>query len=218
MNPYERTSEAMKRQSEGPKRFAKSALPIATTVATASFAPVLSRAAPFLSQYIPEAQAIKGLSRVSPQFGKFVQNALDSGYDFKQVKEFIGQQINDSKKTNEEPAKENRNIIEQYSPELFQFINEQVKGRGLDPLQAGAIAQNEPKFSQIIKKISEDHKSPWSNILQSVFGNNQAKGQAQPNPNNAQPAQQQSGGLDPELAQLLQQATGAIQKYKGLSG
>lgn len=218
MNPYERTSQAIKKQSEGPKGFGKAALGAASAAGAASFAPILARAAPFLSKYIPEEQAIKGLSKISPQFGKFIAGALGAGYNFNETKDFIGEQINDSKETSSEPAKESRNIIEQYSPELFSFINEQVNGRGLDPLQAGAIAQNEPKFSQIIKKISEDHKSPWSNILQSVFGNNQAQGQTQPNTNNAQPAQQQSGGLDPELAQLLQQGNGAIQKYKGLSG
>src|ERR1700679_1957932 len=97
MNPYENTAREIKRQSEGPQRFAKKALTVGATAAGAlSFAPLLARAAPFLSQYIPEDLALKGLSKVSPKLGKFVGDAMNSGYDFKEVKDFLGKQIEES--------------------------------------------------------------------------------------------------------------------------
>lgn len=201
MNPYVKTAEEMKRQSEGPKRFAKSAIGIGTAaLGASSFTPILSRVAPFLSQYIPEDLAIKGLSKISPKFGSFIDTALNNGYDFSEIKKFIGDQIDDSKK-----PQENRSIIEQYSPELFNFIKEQV-GKGRNALEAGAIAQNNDKFKSVIKKLESDHKTNWSNILQSVFGGGQS---AQPEEQQSPQGQQQAqGGIDPNLqaiGQKLQQ-------------
>lgn len=165
MNPYEKTSDEMKRQSEGPKKFAKGALGIGSSIAAASFIPILSRAAPLLSQYIPENLAIKGLSKISPKFGKFIQNAMDEGYDFKEVKDFIGQQINQSN----EPNKDNSNIIEREAPELHQFISEEIK-KGRKPLEAGALAYNNKKFTQAINKLKNSHKSNWADIIEMVYG------------------------------------------------
>ncbi len=97
------------------------------------------------------------------------------------------------------PPKENRNIIEQYSPELHQFIDQEVKN-GRDLLQAGALAQNDKRFSKIIDKLSKDHKTPWSNILQAVYGGaQQSQPQVQP-----QQSQQQSGQGQQALASILE--------------
>jgi hypothetical protein len=190
MNPYEKTAQEMKRQAQGPKRFAQTALSIGSTLGVASFAPVLAKAAPFLSQYIPENLAIKGLSKISPKMGKFVSDALNSGYDFGEVKNFIGDQIKESQT---EQPKEKRNIIEQYSPELHSFIDQEIK-KGRNPIEAGALAQNDKRFSEIIKKLSKDHKTPWSNILQGIYGNGQT---AQPQQQaSQQPGQSQQGGSD----------------------
>ena len=136
MNPYERTAEEMKRQSEGPKKFAKKALAVGGAIGASSFASVLARAAPFLSQYIPENLAIKGLSKINPKLGRFVQDSLENGYDFKEIKNFIGDQIAQSQAGT---PKEERNIIQQYSPELHQFIDQEIK-KGRKPIEAGAIS------------------------------------------------------------------------------
>lgn len=65
--------------------------------------------------------------------------------------------------------KEDRNIIEQESPELYQFILDQIR-EGHKPIQAGAVATTHKKFSNAIKKLMKTHKIPWSNIIESVFG------------------------------------------------
>jgi|SRR5579863_5119183 len=174
MNPYAKTAEEMKRQSEGPKRFAQTATKIGIGAAATAFSPLLSRAAPFLSQYIPEDLAIKGLSKISPSFGKFIQSARDKGYDFQEVKDFIGEQINQS-----QSAKESRNIIEQYSPELHQFILGEIQ-KGRKPIEAAALAQNDKRFGDVIKKLVKDHKAPWSQILQGIYGNGDMAQPSQP--------------------------------------
>ena len=217
MNPYEKTAQKMKRQSEGPKRFSKAGSAISGVVGAASFTPILSRAAPFLSEYIPETLAIKGLSKISPKFGKFIQEAFDSGYDYDEVKDFIGQQINDSQ---EGQAKENRNIIEQESPELHQFLNNEIRN-GRNPIEAAAIAQNDKRFSSIIKNLMKKYKTPWSNLIQSIFGSGeqalpQQKQMQQGIQQMQQPMQnqQQGQGLDPAITQILQQGNAILQKFK----
>jgi hypothetical protein len=198
MNPYEKTSEEMKRQSEGPKSFAKAALGSLGAIGAASFSPILARAAPFLSEYIPENLAIKGLSKVNQKLGSFVQQAMDKGYDFKEVKDFLGNQISQS-----QPAKDDKNIIQQYSPELHEFISQQVSG-GRSPIEAGAIAQNDKRFGDAIKKLTKDHKTPWSSIIQSVYGSEGV--QKSQNAQQQQPSQQGQ----PEQAGQGQQALMAI--------
>jgi len=207
MNPYEKTAEEMGRQSERPKRLAQSAIGIASAAGAASFAPVLARAAPFLSKYIPENLAIKGLSKISPKLGSFIQKSMSDGFDFNQVKDFIGEQINESQQ--QEPAKQKGNIIEQYSPELHQFISQEIAG-GRKPIEAAAIAQHDKRFSNVISKLSKDHKTPWSSIIESIYGSEQ---QALPeqfgNPEQLQnpTSQQQQGGQGQQaIMQALQMA------------
>jgi hypothetical protein len=213
MNPYEETSVEMKRQSEGPKRFGKAALNVGGALGAASFIPILSRAAPFLSQYIPENLAIKGLSKISPKFGKFVKEAINGGYDFQQVKDFIGDQINESGK-----AKQNGNIIQQYSPELHQFMDQEIK-KGRSPIEAAALAQNNSKFAKIVDKLSKDHKTPWSQIVEGIYGSGQQAGQAQQGatqtPQQGQQGKPQQGGQGQQalmaILQKIQQARGGGQ-------
>ena len=185
MNPYDRTAQEMKRQAEGPKRALKAGVGIGATLGATSFAPVLGRVAPLLSQYIPQDLAIKGLSKISPQIGKFVKDAMESGYDFDEVKNFMGEKVQES-------AKSDKNIIQQESPELHQFLDQEIK-KGRNPIEAGALAQNDKRFSKIIEKLMKSHKTPWSSIIQSIFGGGET----------AQPQQQQVE-QEPQIAQVAQ--------------
>lgn len=164
----------MKRQSERPKRFVSgpigkavgaAALGAAATAGSAAFAPLLARAAPLLSEYIPQDLAIKGLSKISPKLGKFVDDALNSGFDFDEAKDFLGKQIKES----QEPAKQDKNIIERVSPELHAFMSDQIK-QGRNGYQAGAIAQKDKRFSSVIDKLQKEHKVSWADIIEQVYG------------------------------------------------
>jgi len=201
VNPYEKTSEEMKRQSEGPKRFTKAAGSLAGTVAgAAAFAPMLARAAPFLSKYIPENLAVKGLSSISPAFGKFVSDGLERGYSFDQVKDFIGNQVSESVKST---AKDEKNLIQKESPELHQFIDEQIK-KGRKPMEAGALA-GLMGFQKTIDKLIKEHKTPWSSIVESIYGGQpQSQQQAQQPQQMQQPQQSAQGGSGQQaLADIL---------------
>lgn len=186
MQPFQRASEEIRRQGEIPVTALK------TAASTIGGGIAVNKVLPFLNQYLPENLAIKGLTKVDPRFGKFIKRAMDNGYGYEELRNFIGEKTEEGQS---KPSKETRNIIEQYSPELHQFIDQEIK-KGRNVLQAGALAQNDKRFSKIIQKLSKDHKTPWSNILQSVYGEAQ-QGQQQ-----AQP-QQQTGQGQQALASIL---------------
>jgi len=196
MNPYEKTAAEMKRQSEGPKRLMSgpigkavgaASLGAAATAGSAAFAPLLARAATLLSEYIPQDLAIKGLSKISPKLGKFVDDALNSGFDFNEAKDFLGKKIKDS----QGQAKQDKNIIEQVSPELHTFIDQEIK-KGRKPIEAAALAQHDKRFSSIIQKLKNQHKTPWASIIEAIYGTGETVQPNQP------PIQGQPPSVSPE--------------------
>ncbi len=169
---------------------------------------------PFLNQYIPAGLAMKGINKVSPKLGSFLKKGQEMGLNLEEGLSFLKDKLSNSKTDNFQ-TKENGNIIQQYSPELHQFLDQEIKN-GRSPIEAGAIAQMNKKFSDVIKKLSKDHKTDWSSIIQSVFGNGQT---AQPSQQSAQqPPQQQGQGLDPRVAQILQEGSEILKSIRGSRG
>ena len=202
MQPYQEATEEIVRQGKLPLKIASNAASAASALSTAGGAAYLAggsinRVLPFLSKYVPENLAIKGLSKVDPRYGSFIKKAMGAGKSFEEVKEFIGSKIEESK-----PAKEDRNIIEQYSPELFQYLKDLIK-QGSTPVEAGskAIKFLDKKQQDVIKKIEKDHKTNWSSIVESVFGANDVQ---TPIPKN-QPsnASSQNGSGQQALMEIL---------------
>lgn len=202
MQPYQEATEEIRRQGELPLKAAKTLGSIGASAATAYLGGgVINRVLPFLSKYIPEDLAIKGLNKIDPRYGKFINKALSAGKSFEEVKEFIGEKIQ-GKQESTEKTPEQRSIIEQYSPELFQFLKGEIdKGRA--PLEAGALAQSQGSFKNIIKKMSEDHKAPFSSILESVFGGAQQPKQQMQQPQDQNLSQQRQGNGDQALLAAL---------------
>lgn len=213
--PYQSAARATADQATAPIRaLGTAALSLPALKAAGSG---LKRILPFLNDFVPDELAEKGLAKVDPRFGKFFKASQKEGYDIGEIREFIKEKLSGAEQQNE-PAKENRNVIEQYSPELFNFLKEQI-GQGRDPIQAGAIAQNDSRFGQVIQKMAKDHKTQWSNILQSVFGMGQAQGQAeeqqmQPQQQQQQQQPQQDQEINPQIAQLLQQGNEILKRAR----
>lgn len=204
---------------------------LATASAGGHFA---SKVMPFLSKYIPAGLALKGINKVNPKLGAFLSKGQEMGLDLQEGLDFVKEKFQGQKET-KKPAKESRNIIEQESPELHQFLEQEI-AKGRPPLHAGAIAQNDKRFSEVIKRLSKKHKIDWSNILESIYGQetkalpqNQvqqsaltqeamnpqgsqpqrppsAEQQAQTQPQQAQPGQGQQALM--AMLQKLQQARG----------
>jgi hypothetical protein len=209
MQPYQQASEEIKRQGNRPAQIAKTVGSAASAAASLySGGNILGKVLPMLSQYLPEDLAIKGLNKIDPRFGKFIQKALSNGQSFDEVRDFIGE------KAEEQKTLDNRNIIEQVSPELFQFLKDQI-GKGRQPIEAGAIAQHDKKFADIIKKLMKDHKTNWSDIIQSIFGNGQTAQPQQAQNALTQQAMQPPGSLPTQNAST---EANAFQRQQGQSG
>lgn len=149
----------------------------------------MSKIAPFLNEYVPLDLAIKGISKLSPTTGAFLKKGQEMGLDIKEGLDFLrgrveSQQSQSGKgkdKTDTQRPSE-KNIVEQYSPELHSFIVEQMN-QGRSPLEAGALAALERKgqknFKKIISQMERDHKSPFSSILQATYGGKEGMAQRQ---------------------------------------
>jgi hypothetical protein len=175
-----------------------------------------SKVMPFLNEYIPAGLAMKGINKVSPKLGAFLQKGQDMGLDVQEGLNFLKDKLGVTK-GNESP-KQDRNIIQQYSPELHEFILEQINS-GQSPLAAGALAElgkSGKSFKKEIEKIVKDHKAPWSSIIETVYGTQKNQSQPsvtnQPTPQNPQQGQPQGQGQgQAALISILQK----IQQTRG---
>jgi hypothetical protein len=199
MQPYQRATEEIIRQGEAPLSLAKTAGQIGSAVLTGyTGSSIAGRVLPMLSKYIPQELAIKGLNKIDPRFGKFVNKAMSGGQTFDSIRDFLEEKAQEGL-----PAKQSGNIIEQESPELHKFLDQEIK-KGRKPIEAAAIAQNDKKFSNIINKLMKSHKTPWSSIVESIFGSGDMALPQQEQKNPMQQQMQQQG--DPQAKQNLAQA------------
>ena len=185
-------------------------LKIAKNVGSAALgiggAALSARILPFLSEAIPEDLAIKGINKIAPNIGKLFDKGKKLGLDIKEGLNFLRNNLMGTE--SQQNAQQNQNIIEQYSPELFQFLNKEIQG-GRSPLEAGAIAELNGGFKPVIEKMKKDHKTTFAAILQSIFGSGQNQGNQMP-AQQQQPQPQQGQG-----SQALQAILEKINKLKG---
>lgn len=189
MIPYKEASKEIQRQGELPHKLLKTASSLVGTGATAAAGGLaLKRVLPLLSSYIPQDLAIKGLSKVDSRFGNFISKAMEGGKTWDEIKGFI-----EEKASSAAPKEQNEkklNIIQQYSPELDEFIMDQIgKGRALKTIKAQLLT-NEKKT---ISKIEKDTGKRIDDILEEIYGSGQqnalpnqveSKAALQPQPNN----------------------------------
>ncbi len=114
-----------------------------------------------------------------------------------------------------------RNIIQQYSPELFQYLSQEI-GSGRNPLEAAAIAQNDKRFQGVIAKMQQQTKMKWSDIIAQIFGQQQQKAQGMPQQGQQQQpqaqVQQPMGQGQQGPGQGAQALMSAIQELKKIRG
>lgn len=189
MEPYQKASEQQRASGEYPLKtlegLGKSAIwGVGAKLGAQAGGKLITGIGAFLSDYIPDNISKAGLEKLDPRLGKFIQGAMDEGYSYDDLRQFMGDKM---KKSQSEPDK--KNIIEQYSPELHLFIDQQVK-KGRPSVEAGALAQQNDKFRKVIKKLEKDHKTNWSSIVESVYG------QGQPTEETQQPSNSKNSGAE----------------------
>ncbi len=201
MQPYQAAAEVTRKSGELPLDLLKYAgIGGIGKVGSIAAKKTIERMIPLLSDLIPESFAKKGLSLINPKFGEYIDKAEDEGYEFSEIKDNLKSKI-ESSQGNKQPAKETRNIIEQYDPELDVYLKEKL-GKGEPLLEAGKRALGHGRFKKAVDKMIKDHKTTWDTILQSVYGNNQPQEQ---NPQQQQQQQQQA----PQQHQAQGQGQGA---------
>lgn len=215
MQPYQEAGEAIAKRKQAPINAIRTAgTIIGGGAALRGSGAVLKRILPFLNDYIPESIARKGLEKVDPRLGKFINHMTDAGNTFTDVKDILklkaegamalqAQNKNKTQESVNQPAKQHLNIVEQYSPELHQLISNEIK-KGRTPTQAAAGLQASKqinRFKDAIQKMEKDHKTDLLSIIEATYGNPQM---AQP-----QPQQQEqilnSKGFTPEQVQQREQ-------------
>lgn len=220
LRPDELANEAeIERDRKFRGNIKKGVVTAASIAGTSAGVAMASKVMPFLSEYIPAELALKGLDRVAPGIGKFLRRGMEKGLSLKSGLDFVKGELTPKEKETGQP-KEERSIIEQYSPELHNFLDQEVKN-GANPMVAGLQAKESGQFKNVIRKMEQDHKIPWSAIISSVFGEspgsepgeNHDGGQFQQPQQMQQQGQQQNNQNSP-----LDAITQAIQAYTQIRG
>jgi len=216
LRPDEQAAQANVSRAERNRDFIKSGFN------AASGAAIASKVVPWLSQYISPDLAMKGISKVAPKLGEFLENGRKMGLDVGQGLDFIRERVPQEEQSKK--AVDSKNIISQYSPSLFEKIKEMVMN-GMKPIEAAFRIRRDmskSEFKKAIQKIENDHNTPFESIVDAIFGGDSSQNdpmqmqqpsqmqQMQPQGNS-----QSSGGIDPGLAQLIQQGSALLQKFKG---
>ena len=177
MQPYQRMEGEVNRQNQLPAKDLSTAFNIGTSIAGAS---LLSKALPMMNKFIPADLAIRGLNKLSPTLGGFAKKAMDSGFDFEDVRSFIsGNGIKN------EESKYRGDF-----PNLFGFIDNQISN-GAEVELAADLAYRSG-YDKDIEKLEKKSGQHFADILDIIYRMNQ-KPQEQQQPQEAtqvQPMQQ----------------------------
>lgn len=196
MQPYQEASSAIRQGGETPINILKNVGLTAIGGGAANFgsramSKIIPAVGSLINKYVPENLSIAGLKKLDPRFGKFIQGALDSGYTYDDVRQFMEDK---TKKSQDEIAQQDKkNLIEKHSPELHQFIKESMK-KGQSHLEAGALARLPNKkgkdFNAAIEKLTKEHKTTWEEILEAVYGGKKMSNNTSQGPANMEQATQ----------------------------
>lgn len=212
-NPFEENEQYMRRKDQEPLKLLRQGAAIGTAAFGGSS--LINRILPLLSEYVPEELAKKGIAKVSPKLGQFVESATNLGHDFYEVRDFIRGKASEQEEEGRQSKVDKRNIIEQYSPELHQYITDEI-GKGRAPLEAGALASLQDIFKEPIKKITKDHKAPFASIIETIYGSAQPKSQGAQQMGGEQMQPPGPGGQGGQgkaaLLQTMQEITQALQQ------
>jgi hypothetical protein len=227
MEPYQEAAEATRRSGTVPLNTIKYGAGIALGTAGSILAKnAISKIGPLLSSFVPWSFSKKALNKVDPRLGTFIKNAEDEGAESGEIKDFLTEKLKQSEET--QPAKNNKNLIEQESPELHQFIMERIK-KGHSPIQAGALASLKgSKFTPIIEKLKKAHKIGWGDIVEMIYGKGERALPKEPKRSvleeeterfergyGNQQQSQPGNGLDPQVAQIMAQGNEILKAFRG---
>lgn len=94
MRPDERASEVeIERAHNFDKAFKKAGTTALAAGASIAGGGIATRLLPFFNEFVPIDLAVKGISKVSPKLGKFLQKGMQSGLDVKEGINYIKENL-----------------------------------------------------------------------------------------------------------------------------
>lgn len=211
--------ERSKRQKQEFDQGFKTAAKVGTTIATtATGLGLAGKIAPLLNDLVPAELAMKGISKLSPELGKFLKKGMESGLSIRDGINFIKKQLSPKESQAEQQqeiaTQDPLKFIAGYSPEIAQQIQALIQ-QGKTPQEAAALFKLPGKYSKIVSQIEKDTKENFVDLISRLFGGQGAQQQAQaPQQMQQQPQGQQPQGQDAN-AQLMSMIDKFMQGMKG---
>lgn len=152
LRPDERASQAQIEREHGfnkaIKRTGQTALSLAAGVTGAGLA---SKLLPFLGGVIPIDLAIKGISKISPKLGDFLNQGMKQGLDVKEGLQFIKNKILPEDEKQSSGPLDVDQILNQAEAKGLQMGQQQSQA----PQQGGGI---DPQLMQIMQQLQNSMK------------------------------------------------------------
>lgn len=211
MQPHQKAAESLRSGEEYPLHLFKQAGLTAigggaAAVGSKAVNKLIPAIGSLINSYIPENLSIKGLSKIDPRFGKFIEGAMKEGYSYDDIRSFLGDKIEKTQeieKIQSDPLK----FFETNYPNIAGALARTMQN-GQSPEAAAAILKSSTPFSKDIKKIEKESGKNFVDYVLELFGNRgqetQQQQMQQPEENQqVQEQPQQSGGVDAQLMAAL---------------
>jgi hypothetical protein len=171
MQPYQQAGERIQQQADEPGRVARGIASAGTKIAgLAGGGALLRKALPFLNNLIPSSIAAKGLEKVDPRFGKFINSAINNGNTQDEAISFIKQKVQAGEEQDKsQAALQQKNLIEEHAPEVYEILKSKI-GQGLKPLVAAFQLSKDSKHKKKIMSLQEKTGKNFSELVTSIFG------------------------------------------------
>lgn len=208
IQPYQEQSNRLRKSEALPADIAKGAIGLATSGALAN------KILPLLSSHIPTNIMQKGLSKINPKLGAFIEQADEMGFGIDEVRDFLKNKV-----LPPEPPKKEQQQTQQTNPLQDFETNYPELARGLmatiqqgqPPQAAAAVIKNSSALRKQVDQLEKDTGKNFVDYILELFGPQQtSQGQVQQpsqQPQQIQQAQgqqgQQGSGMDQQLMAAL---------------
>lgn len=220
--PYQAATEEVRKQSQTPTNLLKTAGAIGTSLVGGSA--IASRILPLINKFVPADLMRKGLSKVDPRVGGFVETAINNGFSLDDVRNFMTEKFSQGSK--EQKQANPLQDFETSYPDIAQALSGYIN-QGQSPDAAAGILKTSTAFGKKIGKLEKETGKNFVDYVLELFGNGQQSQMQQPSPQQMQPQNQQmqqaqqapqGQGLDPQLMQLMNGIRSSIQNLRGGNG
>lgn len=182
---------------------------VAKTAAAAGMGVAGSRLLPLLGEFVPMELAMKGINKIAPKVGDFLQRGQKAGLDLRDGFDFIKNQIEKSSERKEERESKSNPFqnFENEFPRLSEALNKIVE-QGQPAEAAAAILKNASWAKSDINKLEKNVGKNFVDFVKEMFGSPQNQTVRQPQQMSSQVMQEI--GMNPMSSnQMMGQEAGA---------